>query len=316
MLFPVIIIFSGLLIFSMESISNSYVTFGSVELEQEKSVTHNKVSTKAYTDCEGYKKYTESQGISKEDADSNTKAVNDRIDQLQSDIIRNPWSEEQQVKIDENECLRQIRLAEMEADGTFPATANQSVEIENSTASTIYLNYINPQLGISFEYPSDWNVQEKSSRFSDAADVEVNNGLNSFKYQFDNTDVGESDLIDLELMADMAQNSLTSTPGTRLVESVDLDKYRINEKDTATFLIKTEGSFGENSYLSMDYATQVFVIDNDNRFDVIMYQNTVTDFDKPESQEKLNHILDSFRYISSDENENSNDENEGDEENN
>ena len=44
------------------------------------------MDTKAYTDCEGYKKYTEGQGISEEDADSNTEAVNDRIDQLQSDI--------------------------------------------------------------------------------------------------------------------------------------------------------------------------------------------------------------------------------------
>ena len=73
------------------------------------------MDTKAYTDCEGYKKYTEGQGISEEDADFNTEAVNDRINRLQSDIIRNPWSEEQQVKIDENECLIDIRFSRNES---------------------------------------------------------------------------------------------------------------------------------------------------------------------------------------------------------
>ena len=107
-------------------------------------------------------------------------------------------------------------------------------------------------------------------------------------------------------MADMAQNSLTSTPETSLVESIDLDKYQIDGRDTATFLIKTDGSVGENSYLNSDYATQVFVIDNENRFDVIMYQNTVTDFDTPNSQEILNHMLNSFGFIDSEENGDSN----------
>jgi hypothetical protein len=130
--------------------------------------------------------------------------------------------------------------------------------------------------------------------------------LNSFTYQIDRTDVGESDIVDLKLMADMAQNSLTSTPETSLVESIDLDKYQIDGMDTATFLIKTDGSVGENSYLNSDYATQVFVIDNENRFDVIMYQNTVTDFDTPNSQEILNHMLNSFGFIDSEENGDSN----------
>lgn len=186
--------------------------------------------------------------------------------------------------------------------GTFPETLEPSYEVENSTETRNYFPYSNQQLGISFEYPSNWDVEEKTNRFSDApADVEVHNGLNSFKYQLDRTDVGESDFIDLELMADMAQKSLTKTQETNLVKGVDMDKYQIDGKDTATFLIKTERSFGENSYSNSDYATQVFVIDNENRFDLIMYQNTVTDFDTPKSQEILNHMLNSFQFINNEE---------------
>lgn len=317
MVLSFMIFFSVLFMFSLWGLMNPNMIFGSIVPEQEKLGSNATGINKTYTDCEGYQRYAENQGISKEEADTNTEAVDARMEELQTDIIRNPWSEAQQIKIDEKECLKEIRIAETIADGTFPEGLKPSSEVENSTETKTYLPYSNQQLGISFEYPSDWNVQEKTNRFSDApADVEAYSGLNSFKYQQDRTDVGESDLIDLELMADMAQNSLTSTPGTSLVESVDINKYRIDEKDTATFLIKTEGSFEENSNLNIDYATQVFVIDNDNRFDVIMYQNIVADFDTSESQEKLNHIIDSFRFTNSDQNDNSNDENDGDEEDN
>jgi hypothetical protein len=60
--------------------------------------------------------------------------------------------------------------------------------------------------------------------------------------------------------------------------------------------VKTEKSFSENSFLTFDYATQVFIVDVENRFDRIMYQDTTTKFDKPESQEIMNHILNSLKF--------------------
>lgn len=292
--------------FSFGSLLIPYAIFGTLALGQEDLGTNGDAKAKSYTDCEGYKKYTESQGISKEDADSNSEAVNARVAELQSDIIRNPWSEAQQVKIDENECLKEIRIAETVADGTFPEGLKPASEVNNSTETVNYVTYSNKELGISFEYPSNWNVQEKTSRFSDApADVEVSNGLNSFKYQLDKTGIGDSNFLDLELMADMTQNSLLGKSENSLVEGVDLDKHQIDGKDTATFLIKTDRSFG-------DYATQVFIIDVDDRFDAIMYQDTVTRFDTPSSQEELNHILDSFKFIDSGTNDKSNNDDEED----
>ena len=255
----------------------------------------------------GYEEFTESLEMTKEEADFNTEVVDVRIGDLERLLQRSlPISNDE---IEEKECLQAIRALEN--------NANATVQLEDSTETINYLPYSNQQLGISFEYPSNWNVEEKTNRFSDApADVEVHDGLNSFKYQLDRTDVGESDFIDLELMADMAQNSLTRTTETSLVEGVDMDKYRIDGKDTATFLIKTERSFGENSYFNSDYATQVFVIDNGNRFDLIMYQNTVTDFDTPQSQEILNHMLNSFQFINSEEKVDTTDENDEDQKGN
>ena len=49
----------------------------------------------------------------------------------------------------------------MKADGTFPGTANTSLEIENSTETIRYLPYTDQKLGISFEYPSSWTLDEK-----------------------------------------------------------------------------------------------------------------------------------------------------------
>lgn len=288
-----------MLTFSFGSLLTPYAIFETPAIGQENLRTNGDATSKTYTDCEGYKKYTESQDISKEEADSNIEAVDTRIDELLSDIIRNPWSEAQQVKIDEKECLSEIRLAEMKTEGTFSGTANTSFGTENSTEIIRYLPFTNQEYGISFEYPSYWNVNEKISRFSTGPDVEVSDGLNAFKFVKDKTSLGDSEFFDLKFMANNFQKVALEDPEKRLIEKVDLDTYQINGKDTASFLFTGKYSFDENSLIKTDYATQVFVIENRDNFDILMYQDTIIRFDTPESQGIMNHILDSFKFIDS-----------------
>lgn len=82
--------FSTLLILSLGSLMNPSLVSGSVISEQEKLTSIVNGDKKAYTDCEKYKKFTESKGISKEDADVETEVVDTRMDELFSDIGPNP----------------------------------------------------------------------------------------------------------------------------------------------------------------------------------------------------------------------------------
>lgn len=199
-------------------------------------------------------------------------------------------------------------------------TTYASLEIENSTDSTAIENYIpysNSRLGISFEYPSDWKLTEKTSRFSSDADVEVSNGFNTFKF-VDHKEAIDSGLefADLEFLAETATNVLVKPPEDRLIEGVDMKSYQIDGKETATFLYTTEFSFGESSSFNLDYATQMFMVENDGKIYNLMYQDTVSKFDTPQSQEKMNHILNSFRFIDSDGSSEGEEENDNEDEDN
>lgn len=57
-----------------------------------------------------------------------------------------------------------------------------SLVSDNSTENNLnYIIYSDNRLGISFEYPSNWNVEGKINRFSKYSDVLVYNGTNHSK---------------------------------------------------------------------------------------------------------------------------------------
>ncbi len=84
--------------------------YGSVTPEQEELGTNEDGDKKSYTDCDGYKEFTESKGISKEDADYNTDAVDQRIQELQSKGV-----DINKYEIEEFQCLEAIRAIENQA---------------------------------------------------------------------------------------------------------------------------------------------------------------------------------------------------------
>lgn len=105
------IFLTGLIMFSSVSITNSVLVFGYVTPEQEKLGMVENGDKKAYTDCEGYKEFTESSEISKKEADFGTDAVDKRIAQLQSSLLAND-DEDLQEELD---CLSAIRAIEKNA---------------------------------------------------------------------------------------------------------------------------------------------------------------------------------------------------------
>ncbi|MDN5868799.1 MAG: hypothetical protein L0H55_15550, partial [Candidatus Nitrosocosmicus sp.] len=174
----------------------------------------------------------------------------------------------------------------------------------------------NNNIGITFEYPSEWDLDERTNRFANEPDVEVSDGLNSFKF-IDSDPAFEETLesFDLEFIAELGKNTFTKGPDERLIEDVDMNSYSIDGKDTATFLYTAIEDF---EFVELEYATQVFFIDNEGKIYSAIYRDTVSNFDDPQSQAIMNHILESFKFINSeDDNVSNNDDgNEDDGENN
>ncbi|CAN5855217.1 hypothetical protein BH23THE1_BH23THE1_11880 [soil metagenome] len=70
-------------------------------------------------------------------------------------------------------CFGLITLTSYEYGNVYGSLVS-----DNSTENNLnYTVYSGDRLGISFEYPSNWNVEEKINRFSKYSDVLVYNGM-------------------------------------------------------------------------------------------------------------------------------------------
>ena len=69
-------------IFAIVAILGVNTAYGQVNEKQKELAFNDNGEKKVYTDCNGYKQFTEGQSISKEVVDSNTTAVDQRITSL------------------------------------------------------------------------------------------------------------------------------------------------------------------------------------------------------------------------------------------
>lgn len=111
----------GVIVMYCASFTHSGIVLG-LTPEQEELGTDENGDKKAYTDCEGYEDYTEAKGISKEDADYNTDAVDQRIQEILGMVLIGNYR-------DELDCLQAIRAIENNAEKDFLETAKDFGEL-------------------------------------------------------------------------------------------------------------------------------------------------------------------------------------------
>ena len=90
---------------------------------------------------------------------------------------------------------------------------------------------------------------------------------------------------------------------------MDLNKYSIDGKETATFLYLAQTEFG------IELPSQAFIVNDDGSLMTFGYQNSKSNFDTQESQDVMNHIINSIKFLNSEDSINSS-ENGSEEENN
>ncbi len=158
----------------------------------------------------------------------------------------------------------------------------------------IWKTYTNDKLGISFEYPSDWILEEKANRFYNLPDVTVYSGLNSFSFLDHKKSIDDMlSYMSFDAVAIEGSSIFAQGEGKNIIEEVNTSKYKIDGKDTATFLYTFDNDLGYK------IADQTFFVNINNMIYMLSYQNAVSDFDTPKSQEIMNHIINSFHFTQS-----------------
>ena len=185
-------------------------------------------------------------------------------------------------------CFGLITLSYYEYSNVYGSLASN-----NSTQNNLnYTIYSNDRLGISFEYPFDWNVEEKINRFSKYSDVQVHNGSSSFKVMKSQS---SSDTEMAEKLGGLKEVvGIILPPEERVVGAIEENMYAIDGTDTVSVLTAMEGL----TNVPDKGLERILLIHNDVLY-ILTYQNTVDQFDSKQSQETIGHILTSFRFIDS-----------------
>jgi hypothetical protein len=185
-------------------------------------------------------------------------------------------------------CFGLITLTYYEYGNVYGSLASN-----NSTENNLnYTIYSDDRLGISFEYPSDWNVEEKINRFSKYSDVLVYNGNNSFKIMKSQSN---SDAVMAEKLGGLKEVvEIILPPEERVVGDIEENRYAIDSSDTVSVLTAMEGLTN-----IPDKGLERILLIHDDILYILTYQNTVDEFDSKQSQETIRHILSSFRFIDS-----------------
>lgn len=191
---------------------------------------------------------------------------------------------------------------------TYDQFRNVNASVLTNNTNEIRSNYTvysDVRLGVSFEYPSDWQLNDKINRFAKNSDVTVYNDSNSFRVMKSQS---ASDAALVEKLGGPREIVDIILPSEeRIVGQIEENKYMIDGIDTVSVLTALEGISNVP-----DKGFERFLLVHDGTLYIFTYQDSVEKFDTRESQNTLNHIINTIRFLDSESDGNGEEENDDD----
>lgn len=183
----------------------------------------------------------------------------------------------------------------------FPPSYAQLDELENNKNATTseamsdrnWTTYKSDVFGISFDYPSGWNIQEKENRFDSGPDVSVSDYDTIFSAS-KTTDRPEDNPLKSSAISTstrMLEERIAQGEKDTIIQATDVKKYKVGGERTGTFVTKHED--GVSSPIGM----QTFIVFHNGDGYMLNFRAPAESFDNPETQDIMNGIIQSFRFI-------------------
>ena len=163
-----------------------------------------------------------------------------------------------------------------------------------------YNIYTNDTLGISFEYPFNWTLTEKQYLFDiEEPDVQASEFKFPSVYRLFNY-INSSEEADQNLKLGLDLEDITKAYKDQLIikyervnvtESPVLQEYIIGNYPVGTFILDTY-----DEIMGSPVTQQIFLVERNDEINILEYVTLKEDFGSKQSQEILNHIINSFRF--------------------
>jgi hypothetical protein len=160
-----------------------------------------------------------------------------------------------------------------------------------------YTNYTSEKYKIQFEYPSNWTVTEKTSRFDSGPDINIESPTLS-KGSF-NIVYGDEDLMTEVGASDIqitTYNLLESeTRGTYDISIIEKPSFiTIDNQKTGTYLVTKEEKYEK---YPIKLASQKWITIVGDRMYFISTMGSTNSFDNPENVEIRDHLIKSIKFL-------------------
>lgn len=172
--------------------------------------------------------------------------------------------------------------------------------LPNNTAFAInFTNYTNAKYNIEFQYPSDWEITEKTSRFDEGADISI-----------DSDSIIDSGYISIiyidNPIEEIGSKDLRTSLYTLFKQTIGNDysrEYRVIEqpsfttignKDAGTFLYTDKDKYED---YAIKWARQFWIVLTNDHGYLISSSSSADTFDKPENIEIRDKFINSIKFI-------------------
>ena len=169
---------------------------------------------------------------------------------------------------------------------------------DNNAFAIEFSNYTSEKYGIQFQYPSDWTIKEKASRFDNGTDIIIADYLSNRNITIgciiSTSQIGNVfDLFGFQNWVNLVLKGFASGPRKEYKTIEEPSMMSIDGKETGTFLITEQDKYDD---YPVKYAKQ-FWITNDANSCSLSFVSPTTTFDNPENIEIRDHFIKSIKFL-------------------
>ena len=172
---------------------------------------------------------------------------------------------------------------------------NTSNTILNGSQSAAAKNYTSNLYQIQFQYPSNWDLREKTSRFDDGTDISVNSFSPSGFISVQHMNTSEIQDMDLQrLVYEFFKSSIDGDYSNEYKVIEQPSFVTIDNQKAGTYLYTFKDKYED---FATKWASQNWIVYAGNHGYLLSFMSSTNQFDTPEMKQIRDQFLKSIKFL-------------------
>jgi hypothetical protein len=196
--------------------------------------------------------------------------------------------------------LRSTHVNFLLCGGIFIAFFLLSMPHNSESVPVRYSNHTSDRYGIQFQYPSDWELKEKTNRFEETSDITVNkvtlNDTGLITISYSNATFGKFGEYGIEPVTTRVYVIYNAMMGDYNKETQEIEQpsfVNIDGQKAGTFILAQKNKYDENA---INMGVQIWLVYSGNKSWFIAFTAPTNIFDSSKDTEIRDHFIKSIKF--------------------